>query len=279
MDYDKYIENIGNIPVLLKATENLATYSGSANLVQKDWSSVLENLPVHQSHKLNKVQYSKGYSGLNGAYNVRSVTHSTNTYKVIVLGSFYLDKPKDLKKLGEAVDSHASNDWSFKTRTCPPLQNIGLAMRENDEKILNDGARLFMESCTPAMCFHCQTYHKQFNVECDLNHNWCVTKLRIFNGETIYNTFKSQLINMLQNMGTFLAICQVNIYSRTSYGDDKFKVGGIIKNIIVFQEAAIIPQQMKFVEEMNLQPPTPRAIEFPRDEATEDEDLINIHHG
>lgn len=275
MDYNKYIDHVQDVPILLKEAENLATHSGSSNLVQKDWLTTLENLPVHQNHKLHKVQYSKGYSGSNGAYNVRSVTSNANTYKVVVLGSFYLDKPKDLKKINEACEANVSNDWSFKTRNCPPLQHIGQAMRESDGKTLNDGARLFMESCTPAMCFHCQTYHKQFNVEFDFNHNWCVTKLRIFNGKTIYNTFKSQLITMMQNMGTFLAICQVNIYSRTSYGDDKFKVGGVIKNIIVFQESAILPQQLHFNKELSLNSP---AIQFPNTEEQDGkETIINVH--
>lgn len=278
MEYEKYIEHIHNIPVLLRETEKLVRVSGYHNLVQRDWRATLENLDVHQNHQQNKVQYSKGHSGSNGAYNVRSVTSTANSYKVIVLGTFCLDRFKDQKKLNEVADTTASNDWSFKTRNCPPLQLIGEAMRESDSKTLNDGARLFMESCTPAMCHHCQTQHKQFNVECESKNNWCVTKLRIFNGETIYNTFKSNLVTMLQNMGAFMAICQVNIYSRTSYGDDKFKVGGILKNIIVFQESAILPQQMNFVKEYNLGLPT---IEFPGSGPEEEADdvVINIQSG
>ncbi|KAG8156130.1 hypothetical protein JTE90_016687 [Oedothorax gibbosus] len=264
MDYDKHIEHIQGIPILLHEAETMASHSGSCNLVQKDWEETLENLQVHQNHKARRVQYSKGYSGLNGAYNVRSVASSANTYKLVVLGSFYLDKPKE-------GDVHALNDWSFKTRNCPPLQRIGEAMRESDSKTLNDGARLFMESCTPAMCVHCQTYHKKFNMECDLNRNWCVTKLRVFNGDTIKNTFKSQLTHMLDTMGTFMAICQINIYSRTSYGDDKFKVGGLIKNIIIFQESAILPQQMSFATEEG---DTLPAIEFA--EQKEEEDIIHV---
>lgn len=230
MEYDKLIQLTLGVPALAKAAQDMAEDTGVLNLVHPDWENKLKQYDVHQRHLQHKVIYSKGkYCRDNKVY-VRNIVKSADIYKVIVLGAMYYDNPKD----GKAS--------SIIARDCLPLREIGLAMQENAQHQLHDGARLFFDICDPSICIVCQEAHKTLNVPIDYERNWCVTKLRVFDGRDMKFTFKKHLEDVMQRI-QFLAICQISIKSRSVFGEDKYKIGGNISNIIVFQPSIIQPRQ------------------------------------
>lgn len=257
MDYNKLVQLTLSNSDLAKAAQDMANVSGAVNLVDNDWENKLKGYDVHQRHLEHKVMYSKGkYCRDNKVY-VRNIVKPSDVYKVIVLGAMYYDKPKDGKPS------------SIIARDCIPLCEIGKAMQENPQHHLHDGARLFFDICDPSICITCQEAHKAKNVPIDYERNWCVTKLRVYDGLNMKHTFKKHLEDVMQRI-QFLAICQVCIRSRSTFGDDKYKIGGNINSIIVFQQSVVQPRQ-----EMLFMVRDVPAIEFPEEEGNA-EDVVQI---
>ncbi|GFQ85489.1 uncharacterized protein TNCT_352571 [Trichonephila clavata] len=253
MEYSQLIHNTLNVPVLKKAIDDMATESGMLNLVNPDWEKKLDDYPVHQMHVEKQVSFSKGHAcHVDKAY-VKNIANPFNSYKVMVMALMSCDRTKSQDSEG------FQGDLNFIVKECPPLTLIGHAMRETSQQKLHDAARLFKETCSPLLCNTCRTAHQKYHMPCDVHRNWCVMTTRVFDGENLTNAFKKQLEPILESIGTFLAICQVQIYSRTTFGEDKYKIGGKIKNIIIFQESAIQPHmEMMFMQNESL----PAAIEF-----------------
>ncbi|KAG8173830.1 hypothetical protein JTE90_016319 [Oedothorax gibbosus] len=265
MEYPNLIRCVLANPVLANSVQEMTNQSGMLNLVDPEWENRLNSYPVHESHRNRKVAFSKGRACSHEGAHVRNVSQPAFSYKVIVLASFTSDrlKSKDLDT--------PPGDMSFVVRDCPPLTTIGHAMAESNDYTLYDGARLFMNTCNPNLCIHCKTQHKKFNIPCDVYKNWCVTKICLFDGQTLNHTFKKVLEKELEKMGQFWAICQVHIYSRTTFGERKYKVGGIITNLIVFQEISIQPAMDMTLLEHGQVP----SIEFPTRDDEDSEAIIN----
>lgn len=260
MEYSYIVKHTLAVPALAKAIQDLETDSGALNLITPDWENKLNENEAYKLHKENGVLFSKGHTSSNEKTFTRNIIKPCMMHKVILVGCFTYDKTKE-----------SEGHTSFVARDCYPLQVIGDAMRENPTQKLHDGARLFMDYCDPALCHTCYEAHLSRNVPLDFERNWCVTKLRVFNGKDLKHAFKKPLEASLTKMGSFLAICQITIRSRTTFGDDKYKIGGTIQNMIVFQESAIKPcPNMVFLD-----PITP-AIEFPSEDAHMEEEIQNI---
>lgn len=258
MEYNKLIQLTLTNSELAKAAQDMSDVSGALNLVDLDWENKLKEYDVHQRHLEHKVLYSKGkYCRDNKVY-VRNIVKPSDVYKIIVLGAMYYDKPEDGKPS------------SIIARDCLPLGEIGKAMQENPQHNLHDGARLFFDICDPSICVICQEAHKAQNVPIDHKRNWCVTKLRVYDGLNLKHTFKMHLEDVMQRI-QFLAICQVSIRSRSTFGDDKYKIGGNISNIIVFQQSVIQPRQ-----DMTFMIRDTPSIEYPEEENADDEGVETI---
>ncbi|GFQ64475.1 uncharacterized protein TNCT_525631 [Trichonephila clavata] len=253
MEYSQLIINTLNVPVLKKAIHGMAAESGMLNLVDPDWEKKLEDYPVDRMHVEKQVSFSKGHAcHVDKAY-VRNIANPLNSYKIIVVALMSCDRTKSKDSEG------LFGDLNFIAKECPPLTLIGQAMRETTQHKMHDAARLFKETCSPVLCNTCRTAHQKHHIPCDIHRNWCVMTTRMFDGENLTNAFKKQLEPILEGIETFLAICQLQIYSRTTFGEDKYKSGGKIKNMIIFQESAIQPpMEMTFIQSVSL----PVAIEY-----------------
>lgn len=256
MEYPNLIQCTLKCPILANAIEKMASDSGMLNLIHPDWESRLNEYPVHQLHLKKEVAFSKGRLCSNDKAYIRNIARKSNSYNVIVLASLACTRRKP-----QEVDG-SPGDLYFIARECPPLTRIAEAMKESPNQKLHDGANLFMEYCNPFLCNICMTEHTKHHIPYD-NQNWCVLKTRKFDGEELTHDFKNVLGPILERAGSFLAILQLNIYTRTTFGDDKFKIGGKISNLIVFQESAIQPRvTLKFSKEITTLP----SIEFPKED-------------
>ncbi|GFV82881.1 uncharacterized protein TNCV_1178961 [Trichonephila clavipes] len=266
MEYSQLITNTLAVNVLKKAIHDMASESGMLNLVDPDWRKRLQDYPVHRLHVDKQVSFSKGHAcHVDKAY-VKNIANPLNSYKIIVLAHMSCDRTKSQDPDG------LIGDLNFIVKECTPLTVIGEAMRETMQQKLHDAARLFKETCSPVLCNTCRTAHQRHHIPCDVHRNWCVMTTRMFDGENLTNAFKKQLEPILEGIGSFLAICQVQIYSRTTFGEDKYKIGGKIKNIIIFQESAIQPRmEMTFMQSVSL----PAAIEYNQD--GNEEDTQNVY--
>ncbi|GBM54943.1 hypothetical protein AVEN_77843-1 [Araneus ventricosus] len=142
-------------------------------------------------------------------------------------------------------------------------------MSESPSHKLHDGANLFMEYFNLILCNFCLTEHTNRHVTYDLHQNWCVLKTRKFDSKKLTHDFKKVFEPVLDSIGSFLAIAELNIFSRTTFEDEKFKIGGKIKKLLLFQESAIQPRlNMMFSEELTLP-----SIEFPKEENVNSEEL------
>ncbi|GFW05472.1 uncharacterized protein TNCV_1699601 [Trichonephila clavipes] len=266
MEYSQLIKKTLAVDVLKKAIHDMATGSGMLNLVDSEWENTLQTYPVHRLHMEKKVSFSKGHAcHVDKAY-VKNIANPLNSYKVIVVAHMSCDRTKSQHSEG------LLGDLNFIAKECPPLTLIGEAMRETAQQKLHDSARLFKETCSPVLCNTCRTLHQKHHIPCDVHRNWCVKTTRMFDGENLTHAFKKQLEPILESIGTFLAICQLQIYSRTTFGEDKYKIGGKIKNIIIFQESAIQPHmEMMFMQSVSL----PAAIEY--NQEGNEEDTQNVY--
>lgn len=220
MNYCALVQNILGCSVLREAVEQMNRKTLALNLIDTDWETALNESPVHQKHKSRSVKYSKGRKCVEDQAEVRHVISPKEVYNVVVAGTFI-----------------GNEDDSFSVRQCEPLTEIGKAMAENSVQKLHDGARLYVQECNPTLCHTCVKSHERFKVPFS-RINWCVLRTRVFNGETISNAFKCHLTPMLVKKG-FMAIIHAQIFSRTTFGDDMYKLGGRIKDLIVFQESAL----------------------------------------
>lgn len=264
MEYPNLIEATLKCPVLANAVEEMAEDSGMLNLVRPDWESRLNEYPVHKRHLKKEVAFSRGRLCNQDKAYVKNIAVPRNSYKVIVLATLACARSKS--------DPENPGDLYFIARECPPLTRIAEAMSESPSHKLHDGANLFMEYCNLKLCNVCLTHHTKFQIPYDLHRNWCILNTRKFDGKELTHDFKKILEPFLERCGSCLAIVQLNIFSRTTFGDDKFKIGGQIKHLLVFQESAIRPRiNLKFSEQL----PLP-SIEFPKEDA-ESEQVRDVY--
>lgn len=256
MEYNTLIKHTLESPVLSKAIQEIEDDSGYFNLIDPNWETKLKEYPAHQRHLSGQVEYNRGKTcGEEQSAYVRRIIYSKDKYKLIIVSYWTYDASKILKR----------GYSSFIARDCAPISEISKAMAEKGTRSLHDGARFFMTHCDPNICNTCVQAHTERNIPLDLESNWCVKRLRIFDGKHLKYIFKKPLEDMLKKMGLFLAICQVCIESRTTFQEGKLKVGGNIQQIIVFQETAIKSAPLDFVSLTNYTP----AIEYTDDDKEE----------
>lgn len=264
MEYSALVTNILGCPLLANAIQDMTRRTQALNLIDPNWKNLLHQHETFKRHSDKLVKYSKGHScSFDKAY-VRSIISSNNHFNVIIAGSFQIVTAKNSN--GECLDQE---NCSFATRQCDPLTEIALAMKENPQQKLNDGARLFVSECNPMMCESCERNHSDYKVPI-ARKNWCVRTTRVYNGKQLNNEFKSRLLPTLLDLGSTLAIFNVQISSRTTFGDEMYKIGGQVKEMIIFQESALIPcENIRFSNNQMVSNPVP-SIEYPEETTIEE---------
>lgn len=257
MEYDALVQNIYSCKLLKKALDEMVNRTRALNLVAPDWKTKLDSHPAHTLHLENRVKYSKGRACSDNKAYVRNVALAQEQYNIIVTGVFAIDANKKNNNDVEEV-----LDYSFITRKSEPLNCIATAMKETPLQSLHDGARFFVESCEPKFCYRCRDSYNDFKIPIP-ERNWCVLSTRVFDGHQIANEFKSTLIPSLLKVGKTLAIFNTQIYTRTTFGDNVYKIGGKIKEMILFSESAInTREELNFAMKPNTNQP---AIEYPEE--------------
>lgn len=262
MDYSTLVDNVQACPKLKTALDEMTQRTRAINLVVPDWKSTLYDHPIYKQHTSDVVKYSKGHACSDDKAYVRNIVNPNQYYNVIVAGCFSIDAGKtNIHEYSESLDYS-----SFITRKSEPLTEMGLSMKENTQKTLNDGARLFIDVCDPMLCHKCASNHRKHRIPISQK-NWCVLMTRIYNGHDLHNAFKSRLAPTLLKLSSFLAILNLQITSRTTFGDDCYKIGGRVKEMIIFTESTLnLCENLSFSSiEENVVP----SIEFPEEDVEE----------
>lgn len=251
MDYSTLVKCIFNNDILSKAVEDLANRTKILNLITSEWKHILENSDVYKTHLNGKAKYSKGHSvAKEKAFN-RRLKYKNEMYTIIIAGEWSLTKTKE-------------DEYSVISRDCEPLQLIASSMREKTDNILHDGGRFFIRHCNPNLCSDCRSVHKKYEIPLT-SQNWCVKSLRIFDGKHITMTFAHILQQSLPKMGSFMGIFRMQIQSRTTFGDDCYKIGGVIDEMIIFQHSILLPAGIICLESTESLP----CVEYPNEELIE----------
>lgn len=227
MDYSVLVANIISNDVLSKAVLELQERTKALNLITPEWKSLLENTPAYRVHTTGKATYFTGRPCKSEKAYLKPLKYKNEMYSVIVAGEWYLSKMEN-------------GEFSIVCRECEPLRYIALSMKVNDESQLHDGGRFFIRICKPSFCHTCAESHINHKVPI-LEKNWCVKSLRVFNGNGIKNEFTKNLQETLLTLGKFMGIMHMIIDRRTTYGSNNYKIGGIIEELIVFQNSVLLP--------------------------------------
>lgn len=240
MDYFVLVDNILKNPILSKAVQDLEERTRALNLITPTWKEVLKKSPAYEAHSNRKAVYFKGHKCSNEKAYIRSLKNKNERYAVIVAGEWSLAKSEE-------------DDYSVVCRESEPMRKIAWSMREKDQDKLHDGGRFFIRTCNPMLCHDCSKSHAIHGVPL-LRKNWCIKSLRVFDGKEIKSAFTKCIQDNL--VGSFMGILHVVVHKKTTYGEDCFKVGGDIEELIIFQNSVLLPAPI-LVEE-----PVP-AVEFP----------------
>lgn len=227
MDYSVLVANIIGNDVLFNAVQELEERTHALNLITPEWKSHLENTHAYQMHSTGKAAYFTGRPCKSEKAYLQSLKFKNEMYPIIVVGEWYLAKLE-------------TGEFSIVCRECEPLRHIALSMRVNDQSELHDGGRFFIRICKPSFCHTCAESHLKHKVPV-LERNWCVKSLRIFDGNGIKNEFTKHLQETLLTLGKFMGIMHIVIDRRTTYGTNNYKIGGIIEELIVFQNSVLLP--------------------------------------
>lgn len=256
MDDSEFLTKILECPKLADAVKDLASRSGAINLVTPDWKNVLESTDLYTRHRSHKVRFSKGRDVRDKSVNVKTVIGTHNHYNVLVAGYWSLS-------LSTEGSANGGSNPSFVCRLCAPLVSIGESMKESDQWKLQDNCRLFVETCNPVMCIECFKYRDLLLTTPD--NNWCIRTTRVFNGETIKNTTRTVIEQTFALQGGFMGVLNLSLNSRLSFGDNLFKIGGVVKEMLLFKETSIYPRV-----EIDFDLPLPQtnipSVTYPEDE-------------
>lgn len=258
MDYPSLINCIQSNATLSKAVLELVSRTQFLNLVTLNWKDALEGSEVYQKHVSGKVEYTQGRAVANEkAYN-RRIKDQNEWYSVIVAGEWALDRDEN------------SDDYSIVSRFAnahSPLHQITVSMRESERSSVHDGGRFFVRECNPHLCSDCRMVYSNLKMA-PPRKNWCVKSIRIFDGKQISIWCTKRFQEVLVNM-TFMGVLKMVVQSRTTFGNNYYKIGGTIHEMILFQHSVLLPSISVYLEpSMNLP-----SIEFPEEAGKKDEDV------
>lgn len=247
MDYSVLVTHIINNKVLLKAIQDLEERTHALNLITHEWRSRLENTHAYKTHTEGIATYFKKRACKNEMSSLEPLQFKNEKFPIIVVGEWYLS----------LNDKH---EFSIVSRECEPLRVIGLSVQVNKQSKLHDGGRFFIKNCTPSFCHVCTESHLKYKVPFE-EKNWCVKSLRVFDGNNIKNEFTKNLQENMLALGNFMGIMYIIIDRRITYGNNEYKVGGIIEELIVFQKSVLIPSNsLTFGSTFNVP-----SVEFPEE--------------
>lgn len=249
------IQHIMGNPILSSAVEEMVRRTGALNLVRPDWELTLKDSEVYQRHAKQQIRYSKGRDFKSGV-NIRSVIGANNHYQLIVVGSFTLTQRRV-----DPLDPDKIQDTAFMVRNCPPLQSVAQSMLESPDQKMQDNCKLFVERCNVGICNTCNQYKQLMHGPDD---NWCLATCRIFDGSQIRNAFKSKIEEMFGALGNFIGILNLNVNSRVKFGENSAKIGGNIKEFIIFKESVLMPRN-EMVINPYLEPHATPTVTYPQD--------------
>lgn len=223
--YNDLVTKILNTPVLKKAMETMISCSDVLNLVSPNWEKNILNSTIYKTHNEKVVGYSKSKSQEN-KFQCYSMNKMEYHYHVLVTGCW---KFNIIKKDNTNVETIVCN-------SSQPLSLIGKSMAEHDRQAFVDNSRFFIQSCDASLCSTCEKA-KEYSIE---NNTWCIKNTKVFNGERIRYMLRKHMLNAF-GYSRFYGILRLRIHSRTTYGDNKYKIGGLCSDMILFNESALDP--------------------------------------
>lgn len=234
MDYEKLIRRILEIPVLKESIDNMMAQGNYVvNLVRPDWLQVLQNNPTYQDYLSKRIRFSRLL--VKPHFKLQRVSNKSSIMTFIVAGEWYLT-------------SHDETRATILSRNCPILIKIAEAFIADQEPIpsLVESGRFFPDICNPTICKSCQNAREKCNLKHMSSENqWCILKTKFFDGERVKNAFKYQILRDFRG-SSFLGIMLLEVNTRYFFesGQEQFyKISGSCKDMIVFKETCISPEQ------------------------------------
>lgn len=223
--YNDLVSKILKQPVLKTAVEDMITSRTILNLVSLNWEETILNSNIYKKHLENVVTYSKNKSS-GKKFEVQLMTSMDYHYHVLVAGCW---KFHTLKKNDTDIDSIVCN-------SCQPLSLIGKSMAEHNKEVFVDNSRFFFQGCDANVCSTCEDVKKvSFK-----NNIWCVKNTKVFNGRRIRCLLRREVLSAFGHSRMY-GILRLKIYSRTTYGDNRYKIGGMCAEMILFNESSLDP--------------------------------------
>ena len=222
--YDDLITKILNKTQLKNAVDDMIDSSSNVlNLVSKDWKQTLENSEIYKLHNDKKISYSRNKAN-DSNFEVNTINSMDNCYHILVAGCW---------KFNNVVTKDKGPIASIVCKSSLPLVYIGKSMAAHNQQIFVDNCRFFPEPCIPELCSQCALYKVNKHEK-----SWCILTTRVFNGERVLHTTQENITNTFGPF-KFYGILRVDISSRTSYGENKYKIGGSCSNMLIFIESAL----------------------------------------
>lgn len=223
--YNDLVTKILNIPVLNTAVNDIIASHKIFNLVSLKWKETILNSDIYKKHLEHEVNYSQTKSS-EVNFKVYIMNGMDYNYHVLVAGCW---KFHILKKNNTCIDSIVCN-------SCLPLTLIGKSMAEHSKKVFVDNSRFFFQNCDASVCSICEDV-KKISFE---NNIWCVKNTKVFNGQQIRYLLRRDVLKAFGNSRMY-GILRLKVSSRTNWGDNKYKIGGLCAEMILFNESSLEP--------------------------------------
>ena len=223
--YNDLVRKILNKSKLKSLVDEMVETGGAVlNLVSPEWENILSNSEIYKLHSEKKVNFSK-IKGCDPNFEVYTINNMDHYYRVVVAGCW---------KFNVLVNKGRGNIISVVCQASLPLVRIGQSMAMHNQQIFVDNCRFFPALCVTELCSQCSKY-KNKNEQ---RKSWCILNTKVFDGERVFSILQEHILEAF-GPSKFYGVMLVDICSRTTYGENRYKIGGSCREFVAFNESAL----------------------------------------
>lgn len=204
--------------ILKKKVDNL-NEPGIINLIDPEWSSILNNNPIYQMYKNDAVEYVTK-NDTSKHYTLHYIKNRENYFQILVAGYFSV-----------VPVSPKCTSGAIQVRSCKAITEIGNVM--SGEHQFCEYCKFFVDNCK-GICPSCRA------ADIPLDNIWCIQNTQVFTKKGIAFAHRKYLEAIFRSSSLAIALIQIN----TKFNFSNFcKLGGNIKSIIFIQESLLRPDE------------------------------------